>query len=185
MDQVTTLSLLVLFLALCLPVIHHALHRWPRVYRFLQHAIFAVYVLANLYETVLFRAVRKKPKAKLKPFWSYRKSLSFEDGLTVVNSTLLIEILLNILLYVPLGYLLPFLWPRLRPRKIKGFFLSKWISLRIVLIGFACSLLTESAQYFFRIGLFEIDDLINNTLGCLLGCVLYEIIQRLHRKEET
>ena len=182
MDQVTTISLFVLFFALCLPVIHRLLHRWPKVYRFMRYVIFAVYILANLYETILFRAVKPAPTAQWLPLWSYRESLSFSGGLSVTDGPLLVEIILNILLYIPLGYLLPFLWPSLRPRERQGFFPSRWVSLRIVLIGFLCSCLTEISQYVFRIGLFEFDDMINNTLGCLMGCVLYEIIQRMHKK---
>lgn len=184
MDQVTSISLFVLFFALCLPLIHRLLHRWPRVYRLMRYVIFTVYILANLYETILFRAVKPFPTAKWLPLWSYRQSLSFSDGINITDLPLLIEIILNILLYIPLGYLLPFMWPQLRPRERKGFFPSKWVSLRIVLIGLLCSCLTEIAQYIFRIGLFEFDDIINNTMGCMIGCVLYEIIQKLHLKTE-
>lgn len=191
MDQVTSISLFVLLVALTLPVLTQLLARRPRLLTAAKYFIFSVYVLANLYETLLFRAVMPETIAKLQPFWSYRESLELGGGpwgalerlldgelpLHVANSALLKEILLNILLYVPMGYLLPFLWPSLaRPRKADGRLpLFAW---RVVLIGFVCSAITELTQLVFKIGWFEFDDMINNTAGCLLGYVLYALIQR-------
>lgn len=184
MDQVTTISLFVLFFALCLPVLHRLFHRWPSVYKLMRYVIFIVYMIANLYETILFRAVQPAPTAKWELLWSYRRSLSFADGVTVTDLPLLVEILLNILLYIPLGYLLPFLWPALRPKESNRF-LFRYISLRIVLIGFLCSCATEISQYIFRIGLFEFDDILNNTFGCLLGCMLFEMLPGMGKRKET
>lgn len=180
MDQVTYIFLFVLAFALLLPVIHRFLHRRPRVYRVARYIIFGVYALANLYETILFREVQPVPTVKWMPLWSYRASLSIWDGLQVTDLTILVDILLNILLYIPLGYLLPFLWPRLRPPSPQPKRPLSWISRPIVLTGFLCSYLTEITQLIFRIGWFELDDIINNTMGCLIGCVLYELIQRLY-----
>ena len=80
------------------------------------------------------------------------------------------EVLLNVLLYLPLGYLLPFCWKKLRKPSV------------ITLIGFLCSLATETAQLHFKLGYFQVDDLICNTLGTLIGgligialCALWRI----------
>ena len=199
MDQVTSISLFVLAFALCLPLLSQLLSRRPRLLAAAKYFIFAVYVLANLYETILFRAVMPQAVAKWQPLWSYRESLAFDggplgalsrlvnggvrDGLAaahVTNWSLLKEIVLNILLYVPLGYLLPFTWPRLgRTRSGRG------IPWRVVGIGFVCSALTEITQLAFKIGWFEFDDMINNTLGCLLGCVLYLWIRARSKKKSA
>lgn len=181
MDQVTYIFLFVLVFALLLPLIHRFLYRRPRVYRAARYFIFGVYVLANLYETILFREVQPVPTVKWMPLWSYRASLSVWDGLQITDLNILVDILLNILLYIPLGYLLPFLWPRLRPNKARPWPLG-WVSGPIVLTGFLCSCATEISQLIFRIGWFEIDDIINNTLGCLIGCMLYEWVQRLYSR---
>lgn len=172
MDQVTAISMFVLWFALMLPAISQLLSRKPRLLKLAKYFIFGVYVLANLYETILFRAVKPEMTAAWEPLWSYRKSLSIVDGLRIDDLELFEEILLNILLYIPLGYLLPFTWCWFRSERL--------LSVRVILVGFVCSALTEITQLVFRIGLFEFDDMINNTLGCAVGCLLYGLIMRRH-----
>lgn len=195
MDQITSISLFVLAFALCLPLISYLLAHRPKILSAAKYAILAVYVLANLYETILFRTIRPEMTAEWVPFWSYREAMSFtggpfaaikalvnsgfQEGIVITDSELFEEIILNILLYVPLGYLLPFTWPKLLKNRQDRY--SPW---KVLLIGFGCSALTESTQLIFRIGFFEIDDMINNTLGCLLGWFLYLLIQRGSRTGE-
>lgn len=133
----------------------------------MRYGVFIVYVLANLYETILFRAVTPEYNMELELLWSYREALSMQGHLSVSSFGMLEEIVLNILLYIPMGYLLPFTWQRFfeKGRRIP------WL---VVLIGFACSALTEISQLLFRIGLFEFDDMLNNTLGTVIGCLMYQ-----------
>ncbi len=66
---------------------------------------------------------------------------------------------LNILLFIPLGFLLPSLWSRYRSMK------------KTLLIGLGFSLLIEILQIFtFR--LTDIDDLLTNTAGTVIGYLL-------------
>ncbi len=171
MDLVTAVSVIVLLSALLLPVLAHLLQAHPRWFRAAKYGILGVYALANLYETLLFRPVQGSRRAKGELLWSYRKSLDFPDGVMslfrgtvqVASPALLEEIVLNILLYVPLGYLLPFIFPKLK----------EW---QVILIAFVCSALTEVTQLVGRIGLFEWDDMLNNTLGCAVGLLIYQCI---------
>lgn len=188
MDQIRAISLFVLLFSLVLPGLSHRLSRRPWLLVAAKYVIFGVYALANLYETILFRGVMPQPIAMLQPLWSYRESLALTGGVAgtfkglltgtggvvVTNPRLLEEIILNILLYIPLGYLLPFTWPSLAGRK-RPVPLLMW---RVVLIGFVCSAVTEVSQLVFRIGLFEFDDMMNNTLGCALGCLIYAFLRR-------
>lgn len=130
-------------------------------------------MLANLYETLLFRAVTPDYRIELELLWSYREALALEPALTVTSVGLFEEIILNILLYIPLGYLLPYTWQRFfeKGRRVP------WL---VIGIGFLCSVLTESAQLMLRIGLFELDDMLNNTMGAAIGCVLYMVWMRKH-----
>ena len=101
---------------------------------------------------------------ELVPFWSY--------GYPELRS----EIILNYLLFIPLGLLL---------------FLSLGdvFDLRVVLIGLLLSAGIEVIQLIFRVGLFEFDDMIGNTVGCLIGAVLGKVIfygirsYRSHREQ--
>jgi len=176
MDRVTTISFFVIGFALLLPLISRALSGRPKLFAVTKYVILGVYMLAYLYETVLFRAVKATRSIEPILLWSYRKAFTLAGGLTVSNPTMLVQILLNILLFIPLGYLLPFSWPGLR---------EKLISKKVVLIGMLCSGLTEITQLVFKIGLFEFDDILNNTVGCLLGCMLYELIQRRINRRNT
>lgn len=172
MDQVTSISIFVLWFALMMPAISELLAKRPRLLKLAKYFVFGVYVFANLYETILFREVRPEMTAAWTPLWSYRQSLSLRGGVSIEDTELFVEILLNILLYIPLGYLLPFTWRWFRSKRL--------LSRRVILTGFVCSALTEVTQLVFRIGLFEFDDMINNTLGCAIGCLMYGVIMRRH-----
>lgn len=173
MDQVTGISLFVLLFALFLPVLAHGLRRHPRWFATAKYVILGVYVLANLYETILFRDPYPHRIAEWQLFWSYREALVLPDGLKslfngtvqIANPYLLKQIIHNILLYIPLGYLLPFTFCKLKP----------WQAIPIAVI---CSALTETTQLVFRIGLFEFDDMLHNTLGCVIGLLMYKWIIR-------
>lgn len=80
---------------------------------------------------------------------------------------LLQENLLNILLLFPAGILLP----GLTGRKLKW-----WMGL---LVGIAVSSAIEISQLLLCRGLFEFDDIIHNSLGCMLGCLLGNRMLRL------
>ena len=134
--------------------------------------ILSVYVYGVLLQTIVGRTVGAEHKAELELFWSHRESLAVADGnLVVTNESLLEEILLNVLMFVPLGALLPFLFPR---RLGEGPIVLSGIAVGI--IGAVCSLAIELAQWRFNLGLFEFDDVLNNTLGALLGFVLYRAV---------
>lgn len=67
------------------------------------------------------------------------------------------NIILNILMFVPLGILLPLIFNNCR---------KCWIT---YLIGLFFTLIIEVIQLISGRGIFEIDDIFNNTLGCIIG----------------
>ena len=180
MVRIITLAIFVLTFAFCLPFLSRKLSRYPKVLFCFKYVIFAVYIFANLSQTVLFRAVQPTWVNSLTLFSTYRESLEYTASQTiaVTDAKVLKNIILNVILYIPMGYLLPFVWPKLmRVRRVSS------VS-RITLIGFFFSLATELTQLVFHIGSFEADDIFNNTLGCLIGCVLYWIILRTNGVKE-
>lgn len=84
--------------------------------------------------------------------------LPFADGCGLAGMAL------NALLFVPLGAALPVLW--------RSCGMSKTVT-----IGFSLSLLIELSQLF-NYRATDIDDLLMNTLGTLLGYLLYTLIFR-------
>jgi len=74
--------------------------------------------------------------------------------------------MLNILLFVPIGFFLPILWRKFEKRRftiIYGFLLSLSIEI-IQLLGHRIT---------------DIDDLLMNTMGTILGFYLYVLVKRI------
>lgn len=70
---------------------------------------------------------------------------------------------MNLMMFVPLGYLFPYVFRWFRER----------VNTRPVIMCFLISFLTENLQLMSRRGLYDLDDLISNTLGGFIGQLLY------------
>lgn len=75
----------------------------------------------------------------------------------------LINFLGNIILFVPFGLIIPLLWKTTAPKTI--------------LIGFCSSLFIEICQMFLTRGT-DIDDLLLNTTGVVLGILVFKFLQK-------
>lgn len=169
----------------CLLVLAY-LQRYHSKNRYLGHIkiiFFLTYLSGYLYFTLFSREAVEDVFIRLQPLKSYRRAFAFDygflhvikqiftEGLRVgfgsihIESTETLEgIILNILLFVPLGYLLPCIFRKLQK--------ALWA---VVLLGIVCSLLTETTQLITHLGWFDLDDLMNNTIGCAIGVVLFKI----------
>lgn len=83
----------------------------------------------------------------------------FADGFSL-------SFILNILLFVPLGFLCPCISRHYRRMK------------SVLLLGFGLSLTIELAQLFTQYRATDIDDLLTNTAGTLLGYLCFRLIHR-------
>lgn len=106
--------------------------------------LLVLYLAVIAYVTLMFRE-NDEGRIQLIPFWSYRQIL--------FNSGLRADIFRNIWLFVPLGAILYRLYP-------------KWT---VLLVPFALSAAIEAVQYFAGIGFCELDDMVSNVLGGLIG----------------
>ena len=138
---------------LLLPVLAKPLQKHPKQLRLGKIGILGIYLFVNLYLTLLSRSPNDSRSVVWMPFWSYVETLNGDRALGI-------QILLNILLYIPLGYLLRFTFPRIKA----------W---QIIVIGCLLSMLTETVQLIFKLGLFEWDDMFHNTLGTVIGVGAY------------
>lgn len=129
-------------------------------------AAFALYLCAvfSVVGLPALQYIRFDPSCNLIPFIGM-----------VENRTAMLLTVLNVALFVPLGWLAPVLWPKYADwRQMAG-------------LGLGVSLLIEVIQIFsFR--LTDVDDLIANTAGALLGLALYRLLpeswrQRLEREQ--
>ena len=76
----------------------------------------------------------------------------------------------NILAFVPFGFMMPILNKECRK------------TARIILLTFLLSLIVENIQLVIRIGSFDVDDLILNTLGGTLGIGIFHWINGIRRR---
>lgn len=183
-----SIFLIVLAVITLLPVLLCVLHFRPLV-RTVAVLVFVVYLAGNASYTLLNREVLSTYNNVLPTLGEYHRAFYLDLGLQgtiqslihngiretlphihVLSGSAAREIFLNILLYIPMGYLLPFVFKPLR-----------YSVLLCTAIGFLCSCATEYAQLHYHIGYFQVDDIINNTLGCLIGAILGCLHARLWR----
>jgi glycopeptide antibiotics resistance protein len=67
--------------------------------------------------------------------------------------------------FIPFGFLMPML-------------LKKKSVLKVAVLGFVFSFGIEVLQFIFRKGVAELDDLILNTLGAIIGYILYMMLSK-------
>ena len=122
----------------------------------------AVVWLAGLvYAAFLIRTPYAAQRALFDPFHALKLFLK-ADNVTLLKRLRYLEGAgLNILLFVPFGYLLPTLWKRA----------DRWW--KVVLFGFVMSLGIELVQLVTHLGMFDLDDLMNNSLGAFLGWLCF------------
>ena len=95
------------------------------------------------------------PFREIERFWKYRRELGIHSFHNLAG---------NILGFVPAGFFIPMLW------KEKRNFLYT------VCMTFQMSLHAEILQLIFRIGSFDVDDLLLNTFGGMLGYLLLMLL---------
>jgi glycopeptide antibiotics resistance protein len=115
-----------------------------------------LYLYLMFGSTVFSRVPTAASQANFNLFWEYKSMLAQHSWYLAK------QIFLNIAMLMPVG----FLFPLARGRR------CFWQTL---LFGFACSLSIEVMQYVFHCGLFEFDDIFNNTLGTFVGYMIYRI----------
>ena len=122
-----------------------------------------VWLAALVYAAFLSRQPYAAPRALLDPFHALKLFLKADNVALLRRLRSLEGAGLNILLFVPFGYLLPLLRKRA----------DHWW--KVVLCGFVLSLGIELIQLVTHLGMFDLDDLMNNTLGALLGWLCHAI----------
>lgn len=97
---------------------------------------------------------------------------SFRYNIYLFNSLQTQEFLLNIIFFIPLGLLLPLVRPELTMKDTV--FLGMVTSLTIELFQLFTSLLKLNVRAF------DVDDILANTLGALIGWCLYAILSKIY-----
>ena len=98
------------------------------------------------YNLVLFREIKR--------FWNYRRQLGIFATAT--------NLLGNVLIFLPFGFFMAM------ASKYRSF-------LSTLVYSFALSLTVEISQLFMKVGCFDVDDLLLNTIGGILGFITFLI----------
>lgn len=109
------------------------------------------------YNLTLFKEVKR--------FIHYRKEIGFES--------FIVNIFGNILAFAPFGFVLPII--SVNNRKL----------LNITLLSFEFSLTVELLQLLFKVGIFDVDDLLMNTIGGMLGGICFLICHKIYKVIST
>ena len=126
--------------------------------------VLIAYVVFVLWKTLLCREPGPEYQLKLEPFWSWRKL--FDE-----NSPQLMQVLLNIVLFFPFGGLLFVILNEERKKRL----------LITIVCGVLLSSFIELSQLIFKLGLCELDDVLDNTIGTAVGAVLVYYFLRIMR----
>lgn len=119
------------------------------------------YLFIVVCSTIVFRGQLTRPEIEIAPFWTYHAVFNHLFGVSIW------DIILNTLLFVPLGFLVNLLYPTM----------SVW---KIAIVGLFLSIVIESSQYIWMKGICQFDDLMHNTIGCLMGVWLSKAVVKLY-----
>lgn len=104
------------------------------------------------YNLILFHEIRR--------FITYRRQLGF--------AAVMLNLVGNVIAFVPFGVFLPLLVRRVRSL------------IKTSLLGFEFSLFVELVQLFSKVGSFDVDDILLNTFGVIVGYVLFCLMRVMH-----
>ena len=118
------------------------------------------YYFLLLCATVFFREETLEKRYDLFPLWSY----------IILYNRLLAQLIMNVMIFIPIGFL-------------TGGTLKKKIFWNVMGIGFVLCLFIELTQLITTRGVFSVDDIIHNVLGCVIGflCFIlcYKVVKRI------
>ena len=100
----------------------------------------------------------------LAPFKEIMRFITYYE--TLGMKAVVVNLAGNVIAFMPFGFFMPVV-----SRRSRG-------PVRIIFLGFGFSLMLETIQLVFKVGSFDVDDLILNTLGAAIGFFCYRRVQR-------
>lgn len=101
---------------------------------------------------------------EIKRFINYREQIGLEG--------FIVNIFGNVIAFMPYGFLLPIL-----NRTYRKFYV-------IVILSLLFSLVIETSQLLLKVGVFDVDDILMNSLGGILGYLVFLIVNIIYRRME-
>lgn len=135
--------------------------------------LFLVYLLALVYFLLFAEEYGRRnffeldyrynlvPFQEIRRFWIYREKVGFLAAFLNLAG--------NVIGFLPFGFIVPVMH-----KKMESF----W---KVSLLSFMFSLCVETIQLITKVGCFDVDDLILNTLGAMIGCGAFLICNKFRR----
>lgn len=140
-------------------------------------AAFIIYIVALFYLVFMSQTYGRNSVEALRyndmnlvPFKTISNYLRAWERQLVNPSVVITNIFGNIVAFIPFGLLGPLIDPRLKKAKV------------ICLWAFLLSLFIEVGQALLAVGVFDVDDLILNFTGGVIGYIVYKTIDFKHIK---
>ena len=112
----------------------------------------------------------------LKLFHELRRYLAYKDQ--IGNLYFLINVVGNVAAFMPFGFLVPVLYREQRKEAThNGHYFRSFLF--VTVLGFLLSLGVETIQLVTKVGCFDVDDLMLNTSGVVLGYLIYYISKKI------
>lgn len=145
-----------------------------RQYRIFGKVLFVLYILFVFYFLLVSEAYGRTGEMReyhynlvlfkeIKRFWNYREQL----GVFATTANLLG----NVLIFLPFGFFMPM------ASKHRSFLMTSFYSM-------VFSLIVEISQLFLKVGCFDVDDLLLNTIGGMLGYITFTVCNWIRRKHD-
>ncbi|MDE6567907.1 MAG: VanZ family protein [Lachnospiraceae bacterium] len=133
--------------------------------------IFIIYLVMMVYFLFFSEQMGRVPgnqyRYNLVPFAEIKRYLSYRNKIGSFH--VMLNLLGNVVCFIPFGFVIPILT-------------RKQTALRMFLLGMSASVLVELLQLVSMLGTFDVDDIILNTLGVLIGYVLFVIGRGIVRR---
>ena len=138
--------------------------------------LFIVYMAAVVYFMFFAESfdrpdVRQEYHYNLILFKEIKRFIIYRDQLGM--KAVFLNIVGNAVGFMPFGFFLPIVSRRSR----------RWYN--TVLFGFSFSLAIEITQLVWKVGSFDVDDILLNTIGAALGFIVYRKVQRYRRRKKN
>ena len=124
--------------------------------------ILAEYVVLIYCTTVFLRPLQESSAINFRPFWGFHAFLAGQNAVMA-------EKFMNLVVFIPVGVMIG-----VANRGLKWY--------QVLLISAMLSVSIEFFQFVMKKGYAELDDVIHNTLGAIIGIGVYYLIEMVWRK---
>ena len=133
--------------------------------------LFLMYSCLMLWEVFIgpYRSHSNVRRYNLYPFKTIAEFILNADHYS--SETIFINLTANIITFVPLGFFTSLFFKKLK--KLTPMLLTSIIIITIIELG----------QFILRVGVLDIDDIILNTIGCIIGFIFYKRLKTFIQKE--